>query len=554
MLAGAAVALPSVARHITVMDSAWLEVVRERSEFLFIQLWPPKDLVFNARPFLSLAVTAAALSGIRERRLCVGALLIGATGLLVALIGGTIGPVALLVQGQAWRWEWITCFLAVLLLPQTIGRIWKDEKCGPICSILLICAWTFPVLDGTLCTLLALLLWLIRGHISPLTGRHLRWAALAFAVVVLVWMAATAWNLIISTPPDSGRESIVLTKLRNVLGLGISASVLFGLAWYWTTTRRSARPLLALSALLVAGLSYAVPKSFIQIETLDSDAYLSEFADWRSIIPPNSTVFVAPAQDAGRFVWFALQRPHYLSPDQSAGVVFSRATALEVKRRSEILLPVESPNWRFLSTRSLSAGAKSTPTLPKALTPSTTDGGVPRSAAGLRDGAGYTRHRSAASQRSWQMARLESVRLPKSSQINPGRVMRTITGEMLGYAVASACALVVDVGTLAFLVHFCAWWYLAAASASFMAGLVVAYLISTHFVFKRRRLQNRRIEFLSFAAIGAVGLAVNAVVIFVVVKYAGLNYLVAKGIAAGFTFVCNFISRRQLLFVLPAAA
>ena len=32
----------------------------------------------------------------------------GAAGLAVALIGGLIGPVAILVQGQAWRWIWIT--------------------------------------------------------------------------------------------------------------------------------------------------------------------------------------------------------------------------------------------------------------------------------------------------------------------------------------------------------------------------------------------------------------------------------------------------------------
>jgi hypothetical protein len=315
-------------------------------------------LQFNARPFLSLALTAAALTQTRERRLCMGALLVGATGLLIAFIGEKIGPIALLIQGQAWRWEWITCLISVLLLPQTVYRIWGDEKCGPICSILLIAAWLFPVLDGTLCALLALLLWLLRSRITRVTAGHLRWAAIAFASVILVWMAATSWNIAWSTPPESGRESAELTKLRNILGLGISAAVLFGLLWHWTITRRSTRPLLICSAVLIAGLSYVLPKSFQQIETVDSDAYLAEFADWRSVIPPTSTVFVAPAQDAGKFVWFSLQRPHYLSPDQSAGVVFSRATALEVERRSEVLLPVEAPNWKFLSTRSQGGGAK----------------------------------------------------------------------------------------------------------------------------------------------------------------------------------------------------
>jgi putative flippase GtrA len=131
--------------------------------------------------------------------------------------------------------------------------------------------------------------------------------------------------------------------------------------------------------------------------------------------------------------------------------------------------------------------------------------------------------------------------------------MRRITGEMIGYAAASACALVVDIMMLAVLVRFLSWWYLAAASVSFVLGLVVAYVISTNFVFSHRRLQSRCIEFFSFAAIGALGLAVNATVIFAAVKYIGMNYLVAKCVAAGFTFFCNFISRRQLLFVQPSS-
>ncbi len=65
--------------------------------------------------------------------------------------------------------------------------------------------------------------------------------------------------------------------------------------------------------------------------------------------PPTSTVLVTPAHDVGGFVWFALQRPNYLALDQSAGVVFSRATALEVRRRSEILLPLMDPGWKILT-------------------------------------------------------------------------------------------------------------------------------------------------------------------------------------------------------------
>ena len=73
-------------------------------------------------------------------------------------------------------------------------------------------------------------------------------------------------------------------------------------------------------------------------------------------MPPTSTVLVAPARDVGAFVWFTLGRPNYLALDQSAGVVFSRDTALEVRRRSEILLPLMDPNWKILSGLKAASG------------------------------------------------------------------------------------------------------------------------------------------------------------------------------------------------------
>ncbi len=132
--------------------------------------------------------------------------------------------------------------------------------------------------------------------------------------------------------------------------------------------------------------------------------------------------------------------------------------------------------------------------------------------------------------------------------------MKVIIREAFGYAIASGIALGADFAILYALVHYFAWWYLAAATLSFTAGMGVAYLISVRLVFKERRLEDRRIEFATFAAIGAVGLAVNAGVMFVAVRYFGLNYLVAKGVAAGFTFLSNFLCRRQILFTRASVA
>jgi putative flippase GtrA len=66
---------------------------------------------------------------------------------------------------------------------------------------------------------------------------------------------------------------------------------------------------------------------------------------------------------------------------------------------------------------------------------------------------------------------------------------------------------------------------------------------------RRQRLRTGRAEFANFVAVGVVGFAVNAVVMYAAVTGFGLPVMAAKCIAAGFTFTCNFCCRRQLPFV-----
>lgn len=131
--------------------------------------------------------------------------------------------------------------------------------------------------------------------------------------------------------------------------------------------------------------------------------------------------------------------------------------------------------------------------------------------------------------------------------------MRRLARESAGYLGVSVIALGADVATLTLLVRGFAVPSLAAACLSFGVGLLVSYVLSVTWVFKQRRLKQRPLEFASFAALGGFGFVVNVAVMSVAVRLWGLHYLLAKGIAAGCTFVCNFASRRQLLFTTPLA-
>jgi putative flippase GtrA len=128
------------------------------------------------------------------------------------------------------------------------------------------------------------------------------------------------------------------------------------------------------------------------------------------------------------------------------------------------------------------------------------------------------------------------------------RSLRKLALELFGYGIASAVALGVDMGILKALVSWVGWNYLVAATISFTAGAVVAYILSVRLAFGSRRVTNRSIELLVFVALGIVGLVVNAAVIWACVSLVGLVVLQAKLVAAVGTFLTNFTLRRALLF------
>jgi hypothetical protein len=358
-IAVVAVNLPAASLALTVMDPPWLDVVRERSQFLFLQLWSIHDWDINAQPFLSLAFTAIAVTDDRVRKLCAAAALVGAAGLAVAFIGGFIGPVALLLQGQAWRWVWITVFISAALVPFAALEAWRDDRCGSLCALLLVSGWTLPGVDGTACAALALICWSIRAHIGARSAVFLRWVSAVFGAAIAVWILTKFGAIVSPATPASGRASLGgVVQAQDMFALRILAVLLGVLVWWGTSTRRMRGVPMLLSAMLIALSVYAFPAAFKQPRTLGAAADVSEFEDWANAIPPSSTVLVSPPRDAGAFVWFTLGRPNYLAMDQSTGVVFSRATALEVRRRSEVLLPLMDPDWKILTSLRAESGSR----------------------------------------------------------------------------------------------------------------------------------------------------------------------------------------------------
>lgn len=357
------------ADYPAVIGGPWLEMVRERSQFLFLRYWHVADWEMHARAFLCLILSALSAPDSRVRRLCFAAALVGATGLIIALIAGTQTPVAILLQGQAWRWFWITAFTAVVILVPTAIRLWADGGCGAVCAVLLLASWTFPPVNGAYLAAAALVLWIARGRVQPPTQSLLKMAALALIGMMLLWDLANIWSVCSTRPVVKSDGPLMIERLRSIWTLQIPVLLLLVLAYRWTSSVRTAHPLIAATLLMLVVCAFALEGAFNRIGTNGTRGEIEAFSDWRAAIPPTENVLIVPARNSAAFVWFSLQRPSYLTVNQAAGVVFSPVTSLEIRRRAEVLLPIEDPDWKLLTQNMQKARGEKIANQSRPLTP-----------------------------------------------------------------------------------------------------------------------------------------------------------------------------------------
>jgi len=105
---------------------------------------------------------------------------------------------------------------------------------------------------------------------------------------------------------------------------------------------------------------------------------------------------------------------------------------------------------------------------------------------------------------------------------------------------------VVDFGTLLIFKELLGIHYLIAASAGFIFGLIVVYILSNKFVFGESKIASKKLQFTVFAVIGVVGLLLLNALMWVFTDIFGVVYIISKIIATAFVYVWNFLARRAL--------
>ena len=113
--------------------------------------------------------------------------------------------------------------------------------------------------------------------------------------------------------------------------------------------------------------------------------------------------------------------------------------------------------------------------------------------------------------------------------------------QLFRYTLVGGLAFVVDFGLLFFLTEYVRLHYLISATISFLAGLLVNYVISTQWIFRDSKIKNKKVEFILFGLIGVIGLILNNVLIYLFTDVVGLYYMLSKLVTAIIVYMWNFL-------------
>jgi hypothetical protein len=361
----AAVALIFAARWFPVgplarFDPDWYLLVSHRSPYLFLGNWTPWDWSRLAPAVATLALGAAWLALPSARRLAAAVLMTLLAGMLLTAVACDGLQLVRVTQLQPWRWQWLGLAVAAVLLPAVLHAAWREGAALRPSALLLAAVWVFDDYPGGIpVALLAVgLPWLLQGR--PAAILTLAWrGALAVLGIACLWRGAsdllfTSALVLDSDWPPAIRRLFGLTADGTLL---LAALLVACRADDWPAwSRRGA--LLALGLACGGACLAVLPLTLRHLAAQEyTAAYRDSLAPFRAAIPPGTAVlWDGPAVAA----WLLLDRPNYLVPADTAGMLFSHAAALEMQRRARVLGVALSPDMflRFEAPLELRASAQ----------------------------------------------------------------------------------------------------------------------------------------------------------------------------------------------------
>lgn len=124
-----------------------------------------------------------------------------------------------------------------------------------------------------------------------------------------------------------------------------------------------------------------------------------------------------------------------------------------------------------------------------------------------------------------------------------------LSGEFVRYFGASVVALFVDMMLFVIGMRVFEFSWILASIIGFVGGVALAYWLSIHRVFESRKMKDDpKSEFLLFASVGLVGLALTQALLWLFIEFLNFRAEVSRLASAALTFLVNFAVRKLILF------
>lgn len=350
-LAGAAVwwgFLPSE-RISGFIDPEWHAIIAAGSPYIFLEGWLPADFSEVLCLLAVLGIATHAADG--PLRTAWRAMLLVTLACLALALAGWATHHALLQQMQAWRVLWLTRIIASLAAAWLLVVWWPQGRSHRLLAVWLVIAWLARGYGGGLIAIgvtLAYSLSLRRPQTTiPQSIRLASWIALAL-VSAMALLAQTQQMAHLFARHDVAADAARLGLVGTNILVSLFGALLFSvlLIPVWRLAQRPGwRQWAALA--IAAGTALTAAGRWDQRPVRERDLYSLDpvtSAQPTDSLPPNAMVYWE--EDGYEATWVALQLPHYASLAQTAGVLFSRDTAIEARRRLRRLarLPPSSGN------------------------------------------------------------------------------------------------------------------------------------------------------------------------------------------------------------------
>jgi hypothetical protein len=319
-------------------DPKWFGIVSDFTPYLFVSKW---DLQYWGRIVVPAAVLAVGLLTSTSpliRRLCVAALLTAAGGLLMSWIYCDQLHSLLFTQVQSWRWIWLAEALSILLLPVIARDCWQAGPATRAALLVLASSWVLRDYPVVLLIAPAAVAIVFAADVMRRSGTD-RFASIgAYGLLVVAAVMNVVPKLsdvqMNEISPDTAARAFT-EWLRSWGHDGIIYAVVLCLAWLFIQRRGAWGGAIVSATAAAAILAFLAPVGWQSwTDFYYTPARQAAFAEWRATIPRTAEV-IWPGSPMG--AWYLLDRPSYYSIHQSAGDIFSRAKAIEIQRRAELI-------------------------------------------------------------------------------------------------------------------------------------------------------------------------------------------------------------------------